>query len=42
LRLYPDKGLLAEPAEVSAVAHVEVEAVSDDEEGTKKRGVFEI
>ena len=28
----PDEGLLAEPVEVGAVAHVEVEAVSDDEE----------
>ena len=28
----PNEGLLAVPAEVGAVAHVEVEAVSDDEE----------
>ena len=28
----PDEDLLAEPVEVGAVAHVEVEAVSDDEE----------
>ena len=34
----PDEGLLAEPVEVGAVAHVEVEAVSDDEE----EGRFEI
>ena len=34
----PDEGLLAEPAEVGAVAHVEVEAVSDDEEGEEEEG----